>query len=264
MSLNFRFYRDKDVFILKIIRLLFFAVVSFLVLPGTLFWAQDIHESPSYGQFTEEDALRFNTTAKTVLSPAYPYLAEFIVDRFEIREKRGIGIDIGGGPGNLVLELCKQTSAFFWINADINPYFSRFLFRGAQENQCAHRIGSVFADAHYMPFRDNYADVIVSRGSLQFWHTWEQVFAEMYRVLKPGGYAFVGRGFSENMPLEVAKQVRMKQGGRGPKYSPGDTARELEGIMKKLHIRNYEVLRPRLDQDQVNYGVWVVFSKPGE
>lgn len=248
---------------MKTARLLIFTVAFFLGLSGIFIWAQDLYEFPSYGQFTEEGASQFNTTAKTVLSPAYPYLAEFIVDRFEIRDKGGVGIDIGGGPGDLVLELCKRTSEFFWINADINPYFSRFLFQSALENQCAHRIGSVFADAHYLPFRDNYADVIVSRGSLQFWQNREQVFAEMYRILKRGGRAFVGRGFSENMPLDVAKQAREKQGG-GPKYDPGDTAIELEGIMKKLHISNYEVLMPRTDQDQVNYGVWVIFSKSRE
>ena len=131
------------------------------------------------------------------------------------------------------------------------------------KKQCAHKIGFVFADAHYLPFRDNYADVIVSRGSLQFWQDREQVFAEIYRVLKPGGHAFVGRGFSGNMPLEVAKQVRMKQGG-GPKYNPADTASELEGIMKNLGISNFEIIRPRMDQEQLNYGVWVVFSKQGE
>ncbi len=235
----------------------------FLVLPGALIWAQDIQESPSYRQFTEEETSQFNLTAKTVLAPAYPYLAQDIVDRFGIQDKQGIGIDIGGGPGDLALELCKRTSSFFWINTDINTCFSGFLFQGAREKQCADRIGFLFADAHYLPFRDNYADVIVSRGSLQFWKNREQVFAEIFRVLKPGGHAFVGRGFSGNMPLEIAKQVREKQGG-GPRYSPADTSVELTGIMKNLGISDYEIIRPRIDQEQVNYGVWVVFSKPGE
>ncbi len=238
-------------------------IVFFLILPGTLILAQDIQESPSYPQFTEEETAQFNLTAKTVLAPAYPYLAEDIVNRFGIQDKRGIGIDIGGGPGDLVLELCQQASAFYWINTDINTCFSRFLFQGAHEKQCTDRIGFVFADAHFLPFRDNYADVIVSRGSLQFWKDREQVFAEIYRVLRPGGHAFVGRGFSGNMPLEIANQVRMKQGG-GPEYNPADTASELEGIMKNLGISNYEIIRPRMDQEQLNYGVWVVFSKPGE
>jgi SAM-dependent methyltransferase len=257
------FLNNKDDCILKITRLVILTVVFFLISPGMFIRAQDIHESPQYQKFTEEDASGFNNTAKTVLAPAYPYLAEDIADRFEIRDKRGIGIDIGGGPGSLVLELCKQTSAFFWINVDINPFYNRFLFEDARENQVTHRIGNVFADAHHLPFRDNYADVIVSRGSLQFWKDRDRAFSEICRVLKPGGRAMIGRGFTGNMPLEVAKQVRMKQGG-GPKYSPGDTAIELTGIMKDLGISDYKILRPRTDQDQVNYGVWVVFSKPGE
>jgi len=106
-------FRNKDVRNLKIARLVFFVFVVILIFTGTFVWAQDAVESPLYGRFTEEGAAQFNKTAKTVLAPAYPYLAEFIVDRFGLRDKLGIGIDVGGGPGSLVLELSKQTADFF-------------------------------------------------------------------------------------------------------------------------------------------------------
>ncbi len=245
------------------VRAAIFIAVLFLALSGSLL-SGGIHEDgPAFRDPGNEEASRFNTTAKTVLAPAYPYLAEEIVDRFGIRDKPGIGIDIGGGPGDLVLELSRLTPGFSWIDADLNPFFARYLFQGALDRECPGRVSFIQADVHKLPFRSEYADVIVSRGSLQQWGDREKAFAEIYRVLKPGGKAFIGRGFSENMPLEVVKRIREKQGG-GPVYNPADTARELEGIMKKLSISNFEIFRPRMDQRQVTYGVWVVFSRPGK
>ena len=50
-------------------------------------------------------------------------------------------------------------------------------------------------------------------------------------ALKFWGVAFIGRGFSENLPVEIARKVRAKQNG-GPKYDVAKTAAELREIMK--------------------------------
>ena len=59
-----------------------------------------------------------------------------------------------------------------------------------------------------LPFEDNYAEIITSRGSFQFWKNKQLAFSEIYRVLKPGGVAFIGRGFSENLSIETARKIR--------------------------------------------------------
>ena len=59
-------------------------------------------------------------TISRILAPVYSPLAEQIVNDFELREKRGIGIDLGSGPGDLIIELCKRTKWMHWVNADIN------------------------------------------------------------------------------------------------------------------------------------------------
>ena len=239
------------------------AVVAVLVLAAGVCPLLGSDDAPAAKSSAQTGAESFNRTAKEVLHPVYPYLAEAIADELGLRDRSGVGVDIGGGPGDLVLELSRLTPGFYWIDADLNPFFAKYLFRGAFERECSDRLSFIQADVHNLPFRDSYADVIVSRGSLQQWKDRSKAFREIYRVLKPGGNAFIGRGFPGNMPVEAAKGVREKQGG-GPRYSPGDTAAELEGIMKDLEISDYKVLRPRLDQDQVNYGVWIVFSKPAD
>jgi len=210
-------------------------------------------------EYTRADALRMIQVSEGRLLPVYGPLAEQLVEDLDLGDKVGVGIDIGSGPGTLILELCKRTK-MHWIDADINPHFFPYFFRQAEERGYGGRVSAVRADAQALPFRDDYADVIVSRGSFWLWDDKVKAFGEVLRVLKPGGVAYIGRGLSANLPLEVAKKVRGKSGG--PKYDVAATAEELQSIMKTLGVKEYRILRPRLDNAAgVNYGVWVEFHK---
>lgn len=204
-------------------------------------------------------------TISQVLAPVYPLLADQIVSDFDLREKRGIGIDLGSGPGDLILELCKRTRWMHWVNADIDPrVFPGFLQR-AQKAGFQERVSAMLADAQALPFHDHFADIVVSRGSFQFWKDKRKAFAEIYRVLKPGGVAFIGRGFPESLPLEVARAVRDRQrrNGKEPVYDVARTSAELTGIMRALRIEDFRVRIPRPEIRDVNYGIWLEFRKSG-
>jgi ubiquinone/menaquinone biosynthesis C-methylase UbiE len=201
--------------------------------------------------------------ARTALAPVYAPLAEHIVSTYDLTEKDGIGIDVGGGPGTLIFELCKRTKHLYWINTDINPHFVSIFAEATTEAGVGHRAGAVFADAQALPFRDAYADVIVSRGSFHFWKDRRLAFSEIYRVLKPGGVAYIGRGFSENLPVEVARKVRKNQGRGPPRYDVAETRAELEGIMKGLAIPTYRIETPApAGSEGINYGIWLEIRKP--
>jgi len=219
---------------------------------------------PSPETYTSEYAEKFTRTANTVLAPVYAPLAEQIASEHQLADKEGIGIDLGSGPGNLIIELCKRTQKMHWVNADINPFFFPIFFKAAEKAEVGHRVSAIFADAQAMPFRDNYADIVVSRGSFHFWEDKRKAFSEIYRVLKPGGVAFIGRGFSENLPVEVARKVREGQGKGGgkPKYDVQKTADELREIMKALKIKEFSIRIPKpLGTGDVNYGIWIEFHK---
>jgi len=212
-------------------------------------------------KYTEADALGMIRSSRGTLAPVYTPLAEQIATDFNLREKEGIGIDLGSGPGTLILELCRHTR-LHWINADINPHFFPHFYKQAQQRGFGHRVSAVFADAGALPFRDNYADIIVSRGSFPFWQDKRRAFSEIYRVLKPGAVAYIGRGFSENLPVATAKKIRGKQGGK-MKYDVGKAADELRDIMKALGIREWKIHRHNPPgSDDVNYGIWIEFHKP--
>jgi len=218
--------------------------------------------APSYEPRLEEAAERMNRAARGCLAPVYPYLADYIVREFDLAERPGIGIDLGSGPGDLIVALARRTRSMYWINADINPYAFEYFFDSAAEAGVTHRVGAVFADAQRLPFRDAYADVIVCRGSYHFWKDKGLAFSEIYRVLKPGGVAFIGRGFPETMPVETARAVREKQKG-GPKYDIEKSEAELRDVMTALKIEDYRIMMPKRQETDVNYGIWVRFSKAG-
>jgi len=198
--------------------------------------------------------------SRGTLSPVYVPLAEHIVSKFDLAEKRGIGIDLGSGPGTLIIELCKRTQ-LHWVNADINPNFFPYFYKQAEKRGVGNRVSAVFTDAQDLAFRDGYAEIIVSRGSFPFWEDKKQAFREIYRVLKPGGVAYIGRGFSENLPVETAKKIREKQ-GKKMKYDVEKTCDELQKIMNELDIKKYRIYIPRpTGSEDVNYGIWLEFHK---
>jgi SAM-dependent methyltransferase len=215
---------------------------------------------PSHETFTQAAADRMVQASQTRLAPVYAPLAEFLVERYSLSDQKGIGIDLGSGPGTLIVELARRTK-LHWVNADINTHFFAGFYHRAAEAGMGRRVSAIFADAHALPFRDNYADIVVSRGTFPFWNDQPRAFAEIHRVLKPGGVAFVGRGLSPNLPVDVARKVRSKGRG-GPPYEPDETAEDLRRIMASIGVKDFRVLRPKPPgSDGISYGVWVEWRK---
>jgi ubiquinone/menaquinone biosynthesis C-methylase UbiE len=103
--------------------------------------------------------------------------------------------------------------------------------------------------------------VITSRGSYPFWPDLQKGIAEIRRVLKPGGAAYIGRGFSKNLPLAIARSIREKQ-GKKMNYDARAQAQTFEKIMRALGIERHKIVMPSVDAGlDVNYGVWLVFWK---
>jgi len=221
---------------------------------------------PSDTEHTPQDAERMTKAATGILAPVYGPLAEHIVEELRLAQMEGIAIDIGSGPGTLIIELAKRTR-MHWINADINPHYFAGFLRRAEEAGLTGRVSAIFADAQALPFRDNYADVIVSRGSFHFWPDKRMAFSEIYRVLKPGGLAYIGRGFSENLPVHTARQIRAAQEKEDREksvldYSVAETASEMRDIMAFLGIESYRIRIPKPPgSDGINYGIWIEIRK---
>ncbi len=103
----------------------------------------------------------------------------------------GICIDVGCGSGIMDIELAKRSN-FKIIGLDIDPNVKPLFEKEIRKAGLEKRISFVLGDAQKMPFPDNYADAIVSRGTLTFIPDKKKCLQEVYRVLKPTGVAFLG------------------------------------------------------------------------
>jgi len=103
----------------------------------------------------------------------------------------GICIDVGCGSGYLDIELAKRSNLTI-IGLDIDPDVKPLFLKNIRGAGLDKRISFVLGDAQKMPFPDNYADLIVSRGTLIFIPDIKKCLHEVYRVLKPTGVAFLG------------------------------------------------------------------------
>lgn len=208
----------------------------------------------------KQQAERMQRAAEGALAPVYAPTADWLVAQFSLAEKDGVAIDLGSGPGTLIAKLCERTR-LHWINADINPHHFPYFFTLIDRRGFSERVSAIKADAADLPFKENFAEFIVSRGSFPFWNDQKAGFAEVLRVLKPGARAVIGRGLSPNMPVEIARAVRDKQNG-GPEYDLQETRNKILNILAEIGASRIVFHRDKpAGAEDINYGIWVEFTK---
>lgn len=103
----------------------------------------------------------------------------------------GVCLDLGCGSGQLAIELAKRTN-FKIVGLDIDGDHKPFFDKNVRAAGFQNRITFIQGDAQKLPFPDQSADVIVSRGTLIFIPDIGKCLKEVQRVLKPTGVAFLG------------------------------------------------------------------------
>jgi len=183
----------------------------------------------------------------------YPVIARQIVDRTGISE--GCCVDLGGGPGLLGISLAKITRLQVTVY-DLMPECVALALQNSVEHGVDDQVTAQQGIAECMPFDENSLDLVVSRGSIFFWENQMQGLAEVYRVLKPGGWAYLGGGFGTS---ELLREIELlmadeadwnrKRQERMVKNPP----EQFESMLRQLGIEG------RVEQDDA--GMWVVFCK---
>lgn len=182
----------------------------------------------------ETDAKSYHHLVETKLKHTYPATAmRMLRECGNIRQ--GLCIDIGCGTGHLDVELAKRTSLEI-IGLDINFQMKPFFEQQVREAGFEDRIRFVVGDAQKLPFPDDYADIIVSRGVLIFIPDLAKCLAEVDRVLKPTGVAFLGGRY-----LYAPPEKKM-------------SSQDLRRIVRSLGVKGAEVIDQR--------GQWVKIIGP--
>ena len=192
------------------------------ILTLTVFATCCLAQDNTYKQ-TLIDKYPFYKSATTILKPVYPALAKQLVADYGISE--GICVDVGGGSGSLSLALAKVTNLTCYV-VDLDPAAVRLCGIVTDEAQLTGRVRALEGDAQNLPLRDNFANLVVSRGSIFFWQNQLQGLKEAYRILKPRGVAFVGCGVSRLLdaatrnPILAWRKEIVTKGGRKSGWHP--------------------------------------------
>ena len=163
-----------------------------------------------YKKFDRQGAEKYAGVVQNIFSPIYPVLARLFVDRFHINS--GICIDIGSGTAALAIELARISDMTVYA-VDHADEIQDIAAKMINDVGMAGRVHITRADVLAMPFEDNFADLIVSRGSFIFWKKLPSAFNEIYRVMKPGGNACIGGGFGS---LQMKDTINKKMLERNP------------------------------------------------
>jgi ubiquinone/menaquinone biosynthesis C-methylase UbiE len=187
----------------------------------------------------------------------YPLLARQFVEDYGITSGRCLDIGTGGGP--LLIELGKITNLEL-VGLDIDPEALALAAdnarrHGLDETRSQWRQGDVQA----LPLPDDFADVVVSRGSIPFWDDYCRAFREIHRVLRPGGLALIGGGFSRYQSREEVARMRPSW---ARKNNPDKQARWLHRENLEQALRQAGV--PCFDIDEDYFGIWAVIRKTPE
>ena len=210
-------------------------------------------------QKKENNAEAFDKIARTLFKKIYPYLAMQIKQDYGIT--KGVCVDIGAGPAYLSIELAKITDLKIYA-LDIDPDAIKIANRNIKKAGLSKRIKTVLGDVHQMPFSDNFADLVISRGSFLFWKDKVKAFKEIYRILKPQGVAFIGGGMGKLLPEEEKKRIKsiMEKKNIGPPAYLRVSADEMASILRKAKIFRFEIFSDG-EESACPCGLWVEFRK---
>ena len=186
-----------------------------------------IHET-----ITHDSPEELNCLANTVFRPVYPVIARQIIERTQRRS--GVCIDLGSGTARLTIELAWM-GRFRLFAVDFSHEINQIARTNIGRENLSGQILPVTADVGALPFGGNSADLIVSRGSMFFWENLQKAFLDIFRIMKPGGRAYLGSGFGT---AELKKSITEKM-----KHRDGWE----EKIIQRLGTKSMETIRAELD-----------------
>lgn len=173
------------------------------------------------------------------LGPVYPALADSVLRRIPLDMAGKTVLDLGGGIGQWVEELLARglgTGILLDEDAEMVDH-ARKAWGGAAAEPARRWI--IRGRAEAIPLRPGCIDLVVSRNSMHLWQDLPQAWLEIGRILAPGGWIFIGRGFGPDLPEEIRQQVKQaRRALRGPGEALAEEPRSPEAsVVAELAAR---------------------------
>jgi len=205
-----------------------------------------------YMDMAISEAQRFDKMVRENFMPAIVSTAKQIIEDYGILE--GICIDVGSGTAIFAIELARHSNLKIYGLENAKAIYE--VARKNIENEgLTDRIIPVMGDAHDLPFEDDFAKLIISRGAYHCWKDKVLVFKEIYRILKRGGIGFVGGGFGRYISKEeLDRMTALRDRSLKDDAKAYRSPKELEEI-----VRNAGISAVRIIYDKS--GLWAELKK---
>ncbi len=190
----------------------------------------------------EARVARYDQTARTLHAPMYDYYAKKIKELSGIT--KGVCLDVGSGGGYMGLALAKITDLEF-IFLDISQPALEKAKEHIAEDGLKERARTLLANVQDIPLAGASVDLVISRGSIPFWEDPAKGLSEIYRVLKPGGRAFVGggKGSREVRDLIDARRAEagMKPFANSDRVHGDGMKRDYAALLESVGISQFKI-----------------------
>ncbi|MCR5856515.1 methyltransferase domain-containing protein [Mesorhizobium sp. J428] len=142
-----------------------------------------MHDQPEY----DDTAIRFLEAlwGDGWLSPGGPEEVDRVLDGVDVKGKRVL--DIGCGSGGIAVHIFRNHGAAHVTGFDIEEPVIRHAIDRAATCGLANVVEFVQAPPGALPFANESFDVVFSKDALLHVPDKDAIFAEIFRVLKPGG-----------------------------------------------------------------------------
>ena len=125
-------------------------------------------------------------------------------------------IDVGTGTARIPIELCRAVPSVRVVAIDLANEMLRVARRNVLSAGLTSRVSLQRARATALPFRDASAPVVVSNSLIHHLPRPAGAFAEVARIVTPGGVVFVRDLFRPTSPASVDRLVDTYAAGATP------------------------------------------------
>jgi ubiquinone/menaquinone biosynthesis C-methylase UbiE len=153
-------------------------------------------------------AIIYRAVSKTgIFQAGYELLARDILTWCN----KGRILDVGTGPGDLLLKIIRMRPEMQLNGLDISPAMVAIARENIEKSGFSSSIDISEGEAGNLPFPAETFDSVVSTGSLHHWKEPVAGLNEIYRVLKPGGYALI-YDIATDTPKSALKELSAEYG----------------------------------------------------
>ena len=161
-------------------------------------------------------------------------------------------LDIGMGTGRLSLGLARIYPNSIIFGCDL----AEGMVSCAEEKSRRAGVNNVTfcqAEAEYLPFRDNYFDLVISNLTYQWVEELERAFSQVFRVLKDGGsfyFTTLGPGSLRELShsfAEAHERLGKDRTGHGQEFV---SQRELNQVLTET---NFSAVQTSLYRERIYY-----------